>query len=83
MSKTHNETKDRTSILITGATGRRGGTGLVAAKELLKLGYAVRTLVRQLDARTELLRELAQKLWSVITPTTAPHSLELTPFTLI
>lgn len=62
MSTTHSGTKDGNPLLITGATGRQGGTGLAAAKELLKRGYAVRTLVRTLDARSEILRELGAEV---------------------
>lgn len=62
MSVTHTGTKDGSPILITGATGRQGGTGLAATKELLKRGYAVRTLVRTLDARSEILRKLGAEV---------------------
>jgi len=40
-------------ILVTGATGRQGGTGRHAAAALLDRGLAVRALVRTLDERAE------------------------------
>jgi uncharacterized protein YbjT (DUF2867 family) len=46
------------SILVTGATGRQGGTGLAAAAYLLKGGCSVRALVRSVDERAEALRDL-------------------------
>jgi NAD(P)H dehydrogenase (quinone) len=46
------------SILVTGATGRQGGTGLAAAAYLLKRGRSVRALVRSIDERAEALRGL-------------------------
>jgi NAD(P)H dehydrogenase (quinone) len=46
------------SILVTGATGRQGGTGLAAAAYLLKHGRPVRALVRSIDERAEALRDL-------------------------
>jgi len=45
-------------ILVTGATGRQGGTGHAAAAYLLKRGRSVRALVRSLDQRAEALRGL-------------------------
>jgi NAD(P)H dehydrogenase (quinone) len=45
-------------ILVTGATGRQGGTGRAAAAHLLKRGRSVRALVRSIDARAEALRDL-------------------------
>jgi NAD(P)H dehydrogenase (quinone) len=45
-------------ILVTGATGRQGGTGFAAAAYLLKHGRSVRALVRSFDERTEALRDL-------------------------
>src|ERR1700722_11336895 len=46
------------SILVTGATGRQGGTGLAAAAYLVKRGRSVRALVRSIDERAEALRDL-------------------------
>src|SRR5277367_3445637 len=46
------------SILVTGATGRQGGTGRAAAAYLLKRGRSVRALVRSIDERAEALRDL-------------------------
>ena len=43
-------------ILVTGATGRIGGTGRHVATELLSRGLPVRAMVRQLDERSEELR---------------------------
>jgi NAD(P)H dehydrogenase (quinone) len=62
MGETKTGTRNEAPILITGATGRQGGTGLAAARELLKRDYPVRTLVRQLDARAEILRELGAEV---------------------
>jgi nucleoside-diphosphate-sugar epimerase len=47
-------------ILVTGATGRQGGTGRHAAAALLDRGLAVRALVRTLDERAESLAALAR-----------------------
>jgi NAD(P)-dependent dehydrogenase (short-subunit alcohol dehydrogenase family) len=43
-------------ILVTGATGRMGGTGRHVAAELLNRGLRVRAIVRRLDERSENLR---------------------------
>jgi NAD(P)H dehydrogenase (quinone) len=43
-------------ILVTGATGRVGGTGRHVATELLSRGRPVRAVVRRSDARSEELR---------------------------
>ncbi|WP_186315506.1 NmrA family NAD(P)-binding protein [Catellatospora sichuanensis] len=43
-------------ILVTGATGRLGGTGRHVAAELLSRGLPVRAMVRRLDERSEELR---------------------------
>jgi NAD(P)H dehydrogenase (quinone) len=43
-------------ILVTGATGRMGGTGRHVAAELLNRGLRVRAMVRRLDERSENLR---------------------------
>ena len=45
-------------ILVTGATGRIGGTGRHVAAELLKRGLPVRALVRRLDERSEALQAM-------------------------
>jgi NAD(P)H dehydrogenase (quinone) len=45
-------------ILVTGATGRIGGTGRHVPAELLKRGLPVRALVRRLDERSEALRAM-------------------------
>ncbi len=50
--------KMSTAILVTGATGRQGGTGLAAVAYLLKRGHSVRALVRSIDERAEALRDL-------------------------
>lgn len=43
-------------ILVTGATGRIGGTGRHVAAELLRRGLPVRAMVRRVDERSEALR---------------------------
>src|SRR5580698_5905475 len=48
----------RKPILVTGATGRQGGTGFAAATYLLKRGRSVRALVRSIDERVVALRDL-------------------------
>ena len=45
-------------ILVTGATGRVGGTGRHVAAELLKRGLPVRALVHRLDDRSEALQAM-------------------------
>jgi NAD(P)-dependent dehydrogenase (short-subunit alcohol dehydrogenase family) len=40
-------------ILVTGATGRHGGTGRAVARSLISKGFRVRALVRQRDRRAE------------------------------
>ena len=45
-------------ILVTGATGRMGGTGRHVAAELLKRGLPVRALVRRIDERSEALQAM-------------------------
>jgi NAD(P)H dehydrogenase (quinone) len=45
-------------ILVTGATGRVGGTGRHVAVELLSRGIPVRAMVRRFDERSEELRGL-------------------------
>jgi uncharacterized protein YbjT (DUF2867 family) len=45
-------------MLVTGATGRIGGTGRHVAAELLKRGLPVRALVRRIDDRSEALQAM-------------------------
>jgi NAD(P)H dehydrogenase (quinone) len=49
-------------ILVTGATGRQGGTGRAVAKVLVERGLPARALVRTLDERAEALRELGLEI---------------------
>jgi uncharacterized protein YbjT (DUF2867 family) len=49
-------------ILITGGTGRQGGTGRGAIRELVALGYRVRAMVRCLDERSESLEALGSEV---------------------
>jgi NAD(P)H dehydrogenase (quinone) len=58
----HSLTQTGKPILVTGATGRQGGTGRAVAKVLLDRGLPVRALVRALDERSEALRELGLEI---------------------
>src|SRR5271154_1958560 len=58
----HIVTQTGKAILVTGATGRQGGTGRAVAKVLLERGRPVRALVRTLDERAEALRELGLEI---------------------
>ena len=49
-------------ILVTGGTGRQGGTGRGAIRELVSLGYRVRAMVRTIDDRADGLRALGAEL---------------------
>jgi NAD(P)H dehydrogenase (quinone) len=49
-------------ILVTGATGRQGGTGRAVAKALIERGLTVRALARSLDERAETLRNLGSEI---------------------
>src|SRR2546423_181897 len=49
-------------ILITGATGRHGGTGSHLARRLREAGRSVRALVRRLDERTAPLQALGAEI---------------------
>src|SRR5258708_11981525 len=49
-------------ILITGATGRHGGTGAHLVRRLREAGRSVRALVRRLDERTEPLQALGAEI---------------------
>src|SRR5258707_512686 len=59
----HMTSSDTTSpILITGATGRHGGTGAHLARRLREAGQSVRALVRRLDERTAPLQALGAEI---------------------
>jgi NAD(P)H dehydrogenase (quinone) len=58
----HTVTTTGKPILVTGATGRQGGTGRAVAKVLLEHGLSVRALVRTLDERAEALRKLGLEI---------------------
>src|SRR6267143_1767895 len=59
----HMTSSDTTSpILITGATGRHGGTGAHLARRLREAGRSVRALVRRLDERTAPLQALGTEI---------------------
>src|SRR5881392_1247684 len=59
----HMTSSDTTSpILITGATGRHGGTGTYLARRLREAGRSVRALVRRLDERTAPLQALGAEI---------------------
>src|SRR5260221_12341526 len=59
----HMTSSDTTSpILITGATGRHGGTGDHLARLLREAGRSVRALVRRLDERTAPLQGLRAEI---------------------
>jgi NAD(P)H dehydrogenase (quinone) len=47
-----------TTILVTGGTGRQGGTGRAVVKGLIERGFQVRALVRRIDERADLLTRL-------------------------
>jgi uncharacterized protein YbjT (DUF2867 family) len=49
-------------IFVIGGTGRHGGTGAYVARQLLKLGIPVRSLVRQIDDRARALEELGAEV---------------------
>ena len=57
-----NPTKAGAPILVTGATGRHGGSGRATVKLLLERGLPVRALVRHLDERADDLRRLGAEL---------------------
>ena len=50
-------TSDQETVLVIGATGRHGGTGVRVVERLQAAGRAVRALVRSDDDRAERLRE--------------------------
>src|ERR1700683_5047822 len=56
-----NTAKDK-PFLVTGATGKQGGTGRSVAKLLLERGLPVRALVHTLDERAEALCELGAEI---------------------
>ncbi len=50
------------AVLVTGATGRQGGTGRVVLEELVAAGKTVRALVRAIDDRAEHIRKLGAEV---------------------
>jgi NAD(P)H dehydrogenase (quinone) len=56
-------TMTTSKILVTGATGRVGGTGRLVVEALLKQGYAVRAFVRTYDERSQRLATLGAELF--------------------
>src|SRR5256885_14776222 len=59
----HMTSSDKPSpILITGATGRHGGTGAHLAGRLREAGRSVRALVRRVDERTAPLQALGAEI---------------------
>lgn len=50
-------------ILVTGATGRHGGTGAYLVRRLREVGRPVRVLVRRLDARVGPLQDLGAEVF--------------------
>jgi uncharacterized protein YbjT (DUF2867 family) len=53
---------DNKPILVTGATGRQGGTGRAVLSYLLDLGFPVRALVRSVDERAAELERLGAEV---------------------
>ncbi|MBB4261344.1 NmrA family NAD(P)-binding protein [Bradyrhizobium sp. CIR3A] len=49
-------------ILVTGGTGRQGGSGRAVAENLLRRGQAVRALVRGIDERSDYLKSLGAEI---------------------
>jgi uncharacterized protein YbjT (DUF2867 family) len=49
-------------ILVTGAAGRIGGVGRTVTELLLKLGHAVRAMVRNEDERAQALRDMGAEV---------------------
>ncbi len=49
-------------ILVTGGTGRHGGSGKAVIRSLIANGYRVRALVRILDDRAEVLKTLGAEI---------------------
>jgi len=49
-------------ILVTGATGRQGGSGRAVVKSLIQHGRSVRALVRSLDQRADVLKKMGAEV---------------------
>jgi NAD(P)H dehydrogenase (quinone) len=49
-------------ILVTGATGRQGGSGRAVVETLLRQGRSVRALVRSLDQRADVLKKMGAEV---------------------
>jgi uncharacterized protein YbjT (DUF2867 family) len=56
------EIMSQEAILVTGAAGSVGSTARVAIAILLGQGHCVRAMVRKLDARSDMLRELGAEI---------------------
>jgi NAD(P)H dehydrogenase (quinone) len=53
---------DTAPILVTGATGRQGGSGRAVVETLLRQGRSVRALVRSLDQRADVLKKMGAEV---------------------
>ncbi|OMI05833.1 hypothetical protein BSN85_23080 [Bradyrhizobium brasilense] len=62
LAKEVNSMGARESILVTGGTGRQGGTGRVVVEQLIKRDFAVRALVRGIDERSDHLKRLGAEI---------------------
>jgi len=55
-------TSHLTPILVTGATGRQGGSGRAVVETFIQRGRRVRALVRALDQRADTLKEMGAEI---------------------
>jgi uncharacterized protein YbjT (DUF2867 family) len=51
-----------TPVLVTGATGRQGGSGRAVVETLIQHGCSVRALVRSLDQRADVLKKMGAEV---------------------